>query len=189
MEESFKLCRILNSTNYECSNLGTVRNIHTGKILSQKPCKKSGYIYYKLINDYGDILSIQAGRLVLMVWNPDADMFDKDCDHINGQKSDNRLENLRWLTHKENIQNIKYREKRFDMQHTRGIFVVKDDPEDEENKIVTYYRRLYDVDIPYETVRSLLRYKNYSIKHKCRIFYLEEFPEEYEKFIKVNSLF
>lgn len=23
----------------------------------------------------------------------------------------------------------------------------------------------------------------------CRIFYLEEFPEEYQKFIKVNSLF
>ena len=23
----------------------------------------------------------------------------------------------------------------------------------------------------------------------CRIFYLEEFPEEYEKFIQVNSLF
>ena len=75
------------------------------------------------------------------------------------------------------------------MQHTRGIFVVNDDPEDEENKIVTYYRRLSDADIPYETVRSLLRYKNYSTKHKCRIFYLEEFPQEYEKFIKVNSLF
>ena len=189
MEETFKVCRILNCTNYEVSDLGTVRVISTGKILSNKQHKRKGYIYISLVNDYGERVSMQVGRLVLMVWRPDADMFDKDCDHINGQKSDNRLENLRWLKHGDNILAINERQRRVDFQHTRGIFVVKDDPEDEENKIVTYYRRLYDVDIPYETVRSLLRYKNYSTKHKCRIFYLEEFPEEYEKFLKVNSLF
>lgn len=189
MEETFKVCRILNCTNYEVSDLGTVRNISTGKILSNKQHKRKGYVHVTLVNDYGERISMQVGRLVLMVWRPDADMFDKDCNHISGDKSDNSLENLEWLKHSDNILAIKERQRRIDFKHTRGIFIVYDDPEDESNKIVKYYRRMSDADIPYETVRHMIRYGYYSEKHKCRCYYQEELPEEYEIYIKVNRLF
>lgn len=87
---------------YLVSNDGRVMSIRSNKIL--KPTTdKDGYIYYVLCVD-GNRKTIKAHRLVAMAFidNP---QNKPAIDHINGDKKDNRVENLRWVTNKENTNN------------------------------------------------------------------------------------
>lgn len=84
------------STNYEVSNLGRIRNKRT-KIILNGYKNKSGYIIVSLDN-----VNYSLHRLILQSWSPQRDFENLVVDHINGIRSDNRLENLRWATEEEN---------------------------------------------------------------------------------------
>lgn len=87
---------------YSVSENGEVKSERNGKIL--KPgIDKDGYHYYVLCVN-GSRKTIKAHRLVAMVYvdNPDN---KPAIDHINGIKTDNRAENIRWVTNKENSHN------------------------------------------------------------------------------------
>jgi len=92
--------------NYCVSNLGNVKNNNTNKILKQR-IKKNGYLEVqlsKLNKSYHKYIH----RLVIDTFLDNND--NKKCvDHINGNKIDNNLKNLRWATHKQNGQNSKIR--------------------------------------------------------------------------------
>ena len=100
--------------NYEVSWWGRVRNATTGRIMKGS-ITIGGYLVVGLrknkINKTHNV-----HQLVAREWvdNPE----EKRCvDHIDGNKVNNHLENLRWATHAENSRNMK--------KHTDGSSVYK----------------------------------------------------------------
>lgn len=85
---------------YMVSNIGNVVSLlHGGKRFLKKIISSSGYY---VIGLHGRPVGIH--RLVAAAFIPNP--LNKPCiDHINTVRTDNRVENLRWVTHKENMNN------------------------------------------------------------------------------------
>lgn len=63
----------------------------------------SGYKNVNMVNDDGeDVMNIKVHRLVATVFIPNNDESKVQVNHKNGIKTDNRVENLEWVTPKEN---------------------------------------------------------------------------------------
>jgi hypothetical protein len=100
---------------YQVSNFGNVKSlprfrktgtVSGGYITKEKILKKTifsnGYIVATLIN-FGKTKKISVHQLVAMAFlNHRPNGFDLVVDHINDIKTDNRLENLRLVTNREN---------------------------------------------------------------------------------------
>ena len=105
---------IRNSRFYQVSTNGEIRCVggyimrkdnkpYTVKPCVMKQCKlKSGYLIVDLKCDLHVKESVH--RLVLETFCPVENMQDLQVNHKDGNKSNNRLENLEWTTRKENMQ-------------------------------------------------------------------------------------
>ena len=92
-------------TQYEVSNLGNVRNKKTKAVLSQEDTG-NGYLCVGLQMDKGVYKKTRVHRMVAMAFLEFQRTEERnEVDHINGNKSDNSVDNLRWCTHKENMNN------------------------------------------------------------------------------------
>lgn len=87
----------IKKTNYYVSEEGKIFNQKTKKYLNGS-LDKNGYLRFRL---EGKNVSIH--RMVMETFKPREDMNLLEVNHINGVKTDNRLENLEWVTHKENM--------------------------------------------------------------------------------------
>lgn len=90
---------------YQISSLGRVKSLNYGGTSKEKLLKPGlnsrGYYQVSLFKN-GEQKNFKVHRLVALAFIPNPD--NKECvDHINGIKVDNRVENLRWCTHKENM--------------------------------------------------------------------------------------
>ena len=65
---------------------------------------KDGYLYQgmRTINEENAKISVAKVMLTTFQGTPPEDMVDPTTEHINGQRNDNRIDNLIWLERKEN---------------------------------------------------------------------------------------
>lgn len=104
--ESWK--KINDFENYSVSTDGEIRNDTTGRIL-KKHHDKHGYELVRLSKN-GRLKTFRVHRLVAVAFLPNT--YNLPCvDHINTVRDDNRVENLRWCTQKENCNNKLSKEK------------------------------------------------------------------------------
>lgn len=85
---------------YFVDELGKVYG-KSGKILKPKYNKKNGYQSYILIKD-GKPYTCYAHRLILSSFTNDYNEEKYTVNHINENKTDNKLSNLEWMSNKEN---------------------------------------------------------------------------------------
>lgn len=96
---------------YEASNLGRIR-VKGGNFISQVLTGKPQYWYVNLYEDYQN--KSRENRKLRRVHNLVAQAFlpnpegKKGVDHIDRNPYNNNLSNLRWATHKENMNNTKH---------------------------------------------------------------------------------
>lgn len=100
---------------YQVSNLGNVKSLKYGKERILKPdVSKFGYLFVDLCKN-NICKSFRVHRLVAIVFIPNLENKEQ-VNHINGIKTDNMVQNLEWVTAKENIQHaydngLKYAQK------------------------------------------------------------------------------
>jgi len=75
--------------------------------------KKTGYCHTKVSRHNPEMKHIErrsmsVHRLVAETWIPNPE-GKREVDHINNDKTDNRVENLRWCTRRENLSNMQAR--------------------------------------------------------------------------------
>lgn len=100
---------------YQISNIGNVRSVDfyverkdgktafiKGRLLKQSICPK-GYPRIKLSQGKTNQKTIRIHRIVALAFIENRENH-KEINHINGNKTDNRVENLEWCTRKENMQ-------------------------------------------------------------------------------------
>lgn len=93
---------------YKINQSGDVLNCKTNKIMAVSTNNSGGYKRIKLTGN-GKRLAFSIHRLIAQAFisNPDG----KPCiDHINTVRTDNRIENLHWVTYSENLMNPLTRE-------------------------------------------------------------------------------
>ena len=100
---------------YQASNLGNIKSLKRLVKISKTKEKykeiqecilkpyvtKQGYLYITLANN-GTYKNTRIHRIIAETFIPNNDK-DLQVNHINGNKKDNRVDNLEWVTCKENI--------------------------------------------------------------------------------------
>lgn len=88
---------------YKVSNTGIIKSDRYGKFKTMMPTTNStGYMAVGLIDKNNIRKKCLIHRIVALAFIPNPEN-KKTVNHINGIKSDNRVENLEWNTHQENV--------------------------------------------------------------------------------------
>jgi hypothetical protein len=100
---------------YEVSNLGRVRSVdrhvmrsdgrrpfYSGVLLAPSVNGRTGYLQFRVSSRR----MVQVHKAVLTSFAGPPPHSDLECRHLNGDQVDNRLVNLKWGTHGENIRDV-----------------------------------------------------------------------------------
>lgn len=107
------------ATNYAVSNLGRIKNTKTGQTLNPG-IGGNGYRQVSLkMKDTNTFRKQYVHRLVALYWLPNPDN-KREVNHKNLDRTDNRVENLEWVTSSEN-QKHKYEKQNFKTSNRKVI--------------------------------------------------------------------
>ncbi len=90
---------------YICSD-GNIYSVRCDKFLKPQTHNSQGWYHKVKINYDGIVRNLRVHRLVAEAFIPNPDDLP-EVDHINHNRGDNRLENLRWISRKDNMNNLK----------------------------------------------------------------------------------
>lgn len=114
---------------YEASNTGFIRSLITNRILSAT-VNNAGYRTLKLCNK-GMIKNHDVHRLILLTFSPsESNLY---VNHKDGDKLNNCLDNLEWVTQKDNVSHAAQKRKHGFLAH-KSVF--------NESQVLAIYNRL-----------------------------------------------
>ena len=90
-------------SNYSVNRYGVVYSKLSDAVLYGS-INGSGYWFFRLQGDDGETRSIGLHRILALTFLPRENTDDLVVNHINGNKLDNRVENLEWCTYQENAE-------------------------------------------------------------------------------------
>lgn len=114
--DEIKTWKQIKDYSYEVSTTGEIRNIKNKKILKQRISTTGYWLVDIQINKVNR--TFKTHRLIAETFL-EKDLLRNEVDHINRIKHDNRVENLRWVSHFENMQNV-------DWDNTKRNIVTKE---------------------------------------------------------------
>jgi len=126
----------IGETNYEASSSGEIKNIKTGRILKQRIDKRTGY-YIVDIQINAQSTTFKTHRLIaktFLIGDPKSHV-----DHINRDKTNNSVNNLRLVSIEENLKN-------------RRIFTTKKEIE----IIINFHKEGKNIDEIYNEINNTL---------------------------------
>lgn len=132
---------LTDNTRYEISTFGRIRN--NKKILKPKITKK-GYLEISLW-DGKKHYSKRLHRLVAETFIPKLE--NKNIiNHIDGNKQNNRVENLEWCTQQENIQHAYDNKLKFGVKSEKNVCSKKIEQYSIDNKFVKLWNSSMDIE-------------------------------------------
>lgn len=95
--------QIPNLNNYFVDEEGNVYSSYHQKLRKLKPIVKNGYCFVNVVDDNGKRTFTSIHRLVALTFITNNDLSKCEVNHKNHIRSDNRVENLEWISHTDNV--------------------------------------------------------------------------------------
>jgi len=105
------------NNDFEVSNFARIRNKKTLKLNKGTFDKTQGYRTVSIAKK-----TYRIHRVVLASFNPIENLENYTVDHIDGNRDNNKLENLRWVTNEENTKLMLFNRKELNKELTRLLY-------------------------------------------------------------------
>ena len=144
---------------YQVSNFGRIKSLRQNRIMKSSPNEK-GYLKIGLTKGK-EYKTKKVHRLVAQAFIPNPEN-KLEINHINHIRNDNRVENLEWITRKDNMQGVKGGGCKGNNDKRIALFV--DGIKVAEYKSISQASKITGID--YEALRYVLNPKNEKLKWK-----------------------